>query len=102
MSDDLISRQAAIQEAHKGIYDFFDIVEDDDESPMTYLDEKLLEVNKAITNRLRALPAAQERKKGKWVDTGSGQECSVCHEIQYGYDNFRNYCPNCGAEMEVE
>ncbi len=39
------------------------------------------------------------QKKGEWIDTGSGQECSCCHEIQYGYDNHRNYCANCGAEM---
>lgn len=40
-----------------------------------------------------------ERQKGEWIDTGSGQECSVCHEIQYGYDNFRHFCANCGADM---
>lgn len=40
-----------------------------------------------------------EPKKGKWIDTGSGQECNVCHEIQYGYDNFRHFCANCGADM---
>ena len=39
------------------------------------------------------------RPKGEWIDTGSGQECSVCHEIQYGYDNFRHFCANCGADM---
>ncbi len=39
-------------------------------------------------------------KQGEWIDTGSGQECNVCHEIQYGYDNFRNFCPNCGAKMK--
>jgi len=40
-----------------------------------------------------------EPKQGEWVDTGSGQECNVCHEIQYGYDNFRHFCANCGAKM---
>lgn len=39
-------------------------------------------------------------RTGEWIDTGSGQECSECHEIQYGYDNYRNFCPNCGAKME--
>ena len=34
-----------------------------------------------------------------WIDTGSGQECSSCKEIQYGYDNGRRYCQNCGAKM---
>jgi len=45
---------------------------------------------------------AIEQKIGHWRDTGSGQECSECGEIQYGYDSFRNYCPNCGAKMESE
>lgn len=59
--DDSISRQAAIKTVHEAIYEFFDLVDDDAESPMTYLDKKLLEVNKAITNRLNNLPSAQER-----------------------------------------
>ena len=42
----------------------------------------------------------EERETGKWIDTGSGQECSCCGEIQYGYDNHRRYCPYCGAKME--
>ena len=43
-----------------------------------------------------------ERKKGKWIDTGSGQECSECHEIQYGYDSFRYFCTFCGEDMRGE
>ena len=43
---------------------------------------------------------AEPVRHGKWVDTGSGQECSVCGEIQYGYDSGRYYCSNCGAKME--
>ena len=39
---------------------------------------------------------------GYWTDTGSGQECSVCKEIQYGYDSGRHYCPNCGAKMQEQ
>lgn len=49
----------------------------------------------------KRLPSVEiEKKKGKWRDTGSGEECSCCGEIQYGYDNFRFYCAHCGAEME--
>lgn len=39
-------------------------------------------------------------RHGRWRDTGSGQECSICKEIQYGYDTGRHYCPNCGADMQ--
>lgn len=48
---------------------------------------------------INAQPSAQpERPKGHWIDTGSGQECSECGEIQYGYDNFRYYCAKCGSD----
>lgn len=43
---------------------------------------------------------ATDIKVWKWINTGSGEECSKCHEIQYGYDSFRHYCPNCGAKMD--
>ena len=56
--DDLISKQVAVEEVHHAIYEFFDFVEDDDESPITYEDKKLLELNKAITSRLKKLPPA--------------------------------------------
>ena len=39
---------------------------------------------------------------GHWRDTGSGQECSECGEIQYGYDSFRRYCANCGSKNMEE
>ena len=43
-----------------------------------------------------------KRKTGEWIDTGSGQECNQCHEIQYGYDSCRYFCANCGADMRGE
>ena len=43
---------------------------------------------------------AEPVRHGHWIDTGSGQECSECHEIQPGYDNYRYYCPVCGAKMD--
>ena len=35
---------------------------------------------------------------GEWIDGYKRQSCSVCH-----YRGMRswNYCPNCGAKMEV-
>ena len=43
---------------------------------------------------------AEPTKHGHWIDTRGGQECSVCGEIQYGYDSYRNYCACCGAKMD--
>ncbi len=60
--------------------------------------------SKWILDRIDQHPIADvvEVKHGRWIDTGSGQECSICKEIQYGYDSTRNYCPNCGADMRGE
>lgn len=52
------------------------------------------EIKEALKLSVEAL-----KREGEWIDTGSGQECNVCHEIQYGYDNFRHFCANCGARM---
>jgi len=69
---------------------------------------KAEDVYKALKN----VPSAQpEQKKGKWIEdrlisTGGGtygvRRCSECEayyqDVGYGW----NYCPNCGARMEVE
>jgi hypothetical protein len=65
---DLISRQAAIEAVHKSIFDFFDICDDDEESPMTYKDELLLELNKAITTQIKAVASAQPiEAEPRWI-----------------------------------
>ena len=53
------------------------------------------EIIESACNRIVEL----EPKTGHWIDTGSGQECSECGEIQYGYDSYRCFCANCGAKM---
>ena len=108
MIDDLISRQAVIDVVHHTIYEFFDVVEDDDESPFTYKDMKLLELNKSISTRVKDLPSAQpKRKKGKWVAVkiGNGDTRYTCSECGASYEcDSRDkwdfvFCPNCGAQM---
>ena len=54
-----------------------------------------------VEDLIENAPTIEERKTGRWIDTGSGQECDQCHEIQYGYDSGRRFCANCGAKMEV-
>lgn len=56
----------------------------------------------------------QEPRKGHWIFTktifdkhGCTAKCSFCHKKWKTYDEIRfkkehNYCPNCGAKMEVE
>ena len=65
------------------------------------LEEENTRLREKIANlEVRCRIAEEDKpKRGEWRDTGSGQECSRCHEIQYGYDNYRNFCPNCGADM---
>lgn len=55
---------------------------------------------------VRDFPAADvaEVKHGKWIYLGFiGDEemyrCNLCYEVS---DNKSNYCPNCGAKMNLE
>ena len=61
-TNDLISRQAAIDLIHKTIYGFFDIVDNESEIRMSEKDKLLLEVNKAISNGTKELPSAE-----RWI-----------------------------------
>ena len=67
---------------------------------------KIMDIAKSIVS---AIPSEQPELESAdvapvvhayWRDTGSGQECSACKEIQYGYDTGRHYCANCGAKMD--
>ena len=57
---------------------------------------RFLEVKKALE---------QEPKTGYWIEheienTLRWLECSNCH-CETSYNVMHNYCPNCGAKMEV-
>ena len=66
--------------------------------------ESLISVSDAM-DTLRKIPSAQP-KKGKWISLDdfrgkyneNGYKCSECDEHS---DYKENFCPNCGAKMEV-
>ena len=96
MSDDLISRQAAI--------DFIK----DHSYPVRY-DETSIEQGIPLTEIEQALndiPTVQpEQKIGQWIDTREQYGefefmCSNCELLCC--TNHYNYCPHCGAKMEVD
>lgn len=41
--------------------------------------------------------AENQRKKGEWIKTEFGDKCPFCNVINVSY--YRNFCPNCGADM---
>lgn len=50
-----------------------------------------------------------KRRAGQWVEVTNGRgghECSICHSYapawQTGEERLTDYCPNCGARMEVK
>ena len=109
---DLINRHDAIATVHHSIFDFFDVVEDDKESPITEKDKMLLELNKALCNNIKELPSAE--RTGRWIFKANsdgfhngwyvcsecGEQCEYAHGDDYPI--FTNYCPNCGADMRGE
>ena len=64
------------------------------------------------TAMVMAIEALQERKTGMWISQWfKGIQFHVCSECrkEFSYDNetgvsmdIYDYCPNCGAKMEVD
>ena len=112
MSDDLISRQEAIEALWKALYEYEDktekqFQESEDLDVGDWIEHRVFVQNMNDIDRQTILnlpPAQAERKKGKWIAPATEQiyRCSVCEE----YTTlevprlFYHYCPNCGAEME--
>jgi len=96
--DDVISRKSIkqkLQEHHDffvNAYGGFSNLPQNDKA-------RVDEITNCIAMVVNEPSVTQKPKTGQWIDTGSGQECSECHEIQYGYDNYRFYCGYCGARM---
>ena len=68
------------------------------------------EMRKSIANGTPLPSIESERKTGEWIEHErveetyqgylvSNYECDQCHEWVM---NQSNYCPNCGAKMEVD
>ena len=83
--DDLISRQAAIDELNKGAWG--------------------VEWDKTLAKAMiESLPSADVApvRHGRWIDKIYG--CKECSECGYIWLDFGcpNYCPKCGARMDGE
>ena len=85
--EDAISRQAVLNTISElNAISFYEAQEDSKEC--------YYEIRQAIKDLSPVKP-----QTGYWIDTGNGQMCSECNEIQYGYDSFRRFCASCGAKM---
>ena len=75
-----------------------------------FLDTGYLNYHQVCFNKWifdECLKRLEERKIGHWIPCRAKYdnvvpvyECSICHENN-GFD-ATNYCPNCGAKMEIE
>lgn len=85
---DLISRQAAIDAINR-----LDIPED----------MCVFEILSHIELELGTLPSAQpERIRGRWIEKPHVHGVAYCSLCDYElHTNDTNFCPNCGAKMEV-
>lgn len=108
MSNDSISRRAAINIGY-AVAEVFSRVLDDDN--VVGIDREKHEFGlgliEAYIAYVKELPTAEpEQKKGKWIDDTFCSECGWTHEVESGFigsvKQF-NFCPNCGSyNREVE
>lgn len=63
-----------------------------------------LNVLTEVRDKIRQLPSVTPKQKvGKWEELPNGYECSECGILRAkGRTGKYNYCPNCGAKMEVD
>ena len=89
MKDEYISRQAAIDAINR-----LDIPED----------MCVFEILSHIELELGTLPSAQpERIRGRWIEKPHVHGVAYCSLCDYElHTNDTNFCPNCGAKMEIE
>lgn len=87
MSDELISRQAAIKDAESWVA----------------VDEYEKHLQKQVIEWLKDFPPA-EPKKGKWLYQKGMLKCDQCLRAirRIDHDGILNFCPNCGADMRGE
>ena len=88
MKDEYISRQAAIDAINR-----LDIPED----------MCVFEILSHIEFKLGTLPSAHpERIRGRWIEKPHVHGVAYCSLCDYElHTNDTNFCPNCGAKMEV-
>lgn len=80
----------------------------DRQSLINHLNQSAVEYySRAVERVIELEPAADVApvRRGHWIKRGyaCGEaefECSHCHEIEWRA-NETDYCPNCGAKMEV-
>ena len=106
---DLISRQALLDVMNKeGIWGYFEQGWMEQEMEDIIKGLPSAEVSQAVVNDSQGLV-----KRGHWIGTEYGgyadgnpvydaYECSECGAEFYGEDFDFEYCPRCGAKMEVE
>lgn len=67
-------------------------------------EEKYKLVEKAAEMAVDGKTAADvtKVKHGRWRKSGNEKKCSLCKFIYYNNNDDFNYCPNCGAKMDLK
>ena len=111
MTDDLISRQAAIDAVKKNTFRLTFAEEQNCEGHVAWSAEAVY--SDVMEGALLELPSAQpEPKEGHWIlrespDGDEQYECSECGVLWEFIDgtpedNEAYFCPHCGAKMDEE
>lgn len=85
MSNDLVSRQAAID-----IFDDYNIAVENGE----------IESYRRYREQLSNLPSVQPPKTGRWIPIKPLLTAARCSECKRAFTDRTIFCPNCGAKMK--
>ena len=85
-----MTREEALKIIHETIYRYFDVCDDDEETPMSDKDKLLLEINKSICNKIKenwrmVQPEPLTDKEQRIFLVAMGREEKICEEVDKNY-----------------
>ena len=99
---DLIQYEMMLSAKGNGMYEEVMVAYKSQINDLPTIEERKTVSNEEWTKVRGGWTNQPERNRGKWLETDSHEPCWFkCNQCGRLYDFLDNYCPNCGAKMEI-